>query len=123
MFHTKCKSVIFLNISGAIAIAATFDIGSSKNLVLRELYLAEKDPTAIELSKHDIPFYCLECAKSVKVNEISTHCSFCSSVFPIEDLKCYKPNSGIYCSECIKRNELDENELYDAVNAFRYIRF
>jgi hypothetical protein len=118
----RCGGEVFINLSGSIAIAGDIDIGSDKYLTIRALFLAEKRPDLIEITK-DTEFYCDKCDKSVDIEDIMAYCSFCNVIKSVSELKTYKKNSGIYCDDCIKGNDLKSSDLVPVINSFRFIKF
>lgn len=120
MYHGKCESNIYINLSGCIAIAAEFNIGNENSLVINSLYMAERNPRQIKLDKN-IEIHCNRCHKDIQLKEIFSYCSFCNAGMSITLLKIHKKTTGIYCADCVKKNKLEDSDLSPVTDCFKYI--
>jgi len=118
MLH-NCGGELVCDLSNAVMICGVLDIKNKSSLVVVELYLQERE---LELKPENIEFYCTNCKERSKIEDIRLRCSFCGDVHNIIELQMFKTNSGVYCKTCTVNNDMKEEHLTPAINAFTDIR-
>jgi hypothetical protein len=121
MFHKKCGRKLVVDLRDSIFIAGFVDVKNSESLVATELFLSDNTENGLAISEGVLgKFYCPSCSKFVKEDEIFLFCSYCNERFNINELLVYK-TSGIYCEECLQRNDIKTEGLKTVANSLRAV--
>lgn len=118
MFHDKCGERIAVDITNNILVLAIVGIRNLESLNVQEIFVRER---LTKIAAESLSFYCTYCDEKIEIKNINAHCSYCHSVKKITDLKIVKRGSGVYCSRCIKENEIDKKDLSPLEDAFKTI--